>query len=60
MVRSFCIFKSFLPITETMRAAKSEYTHYSLLVETLMILSVGVLEELRKRSHHAMKESMLS
>ena len=28
-------------MTETMRAAKSEYTRYSLLVGTLMILSVG-------------------
>ena len=47
-------------MTETMRAAKSEYTRYSRLVRTLMILSVGVLEQLPKRSHHAMKESMLS
>ena len=47
-------------MTETMRAAKSEYTRYSRLAGTLMILSVGVLEQLPKRSHHAMKESMLS
>ena len=43
---------------EPMRIAKSEYTRYSLLIGTLMIRSVGVLEQLLNR--HAMKKSMLS
>ena len=47
-------------MTKTIRAAKSEYTHYSLHIGTLMILSVGVLEQLPKRNRHAMKKSMLS
>ena len=42
-------------MTETMRVAKSEYTRYSLLIGTLMIISVGVLEQLPKRNHHTIK-----
>ena len=46
-------------MTETMIAARSEYACYSLLKGTLIMLSVGVLEQLPKRNRHAMKKSML-
>ena len=36
-------------MTQTMRVAKSEYTRYSLLIGTLMILSVGLLEQLPQK-----------
>ena len=42
-------------MTEAMK-----YTRYSWLIGTLMILSVGVLEQLPKRNRHAIKKSMLS
>ena len=47
-------------MTETMRVAESEYTRYPLLVETLMIVNVGVLEQLPKRNRHAINKLMLS
>ena len=39
-------------MTETMRVAKSEYTRYSLLIGTLMILSVVLLEQLPQKNCH--------
>ena len=47
-------------MTETMRVAESECTRYSLLVKTIMIVNVGVLEQLPKRNCHAMNKLMLS
>ena len=44
-------------MTETMRVAESEYP---LLVKTIMIVNVGVLEQLPKRNCHAMNKLMLS